>query len=128
MSASAGVGILQRKALAVTPDRVSLRTPPTVLPRAPPPPQEVWSQFGQVCDALEYLHERHILHRDLKPDNILVSADGELKLADFGAARVLAHAAKANTHVGTPLYLSPEICNDMPYACAAAHESDRFGP
>jgi eukaryotic-like serine/threonine-protein kinase len=62
----------------------------------------------QVCDALEYAHSRQILHRDLRPANILVSRNGVLKVGDFGIATLLEKTQHAKTIIGTPPYMSPE--------------------
>ncbi len=61
----------------------------------------------QICNALGYAHSRGVVHRDVKPDNILCLADGSVKLADFGIAR-LATATATHTAIGTPRYMSPE--------------------
>lgn len=74
--------------------------------------------FTQVCLALKHMHDRHVLHRDLKTQNIFVSGPrpGTMKLGDFGIARVLQHTQDcAKTAIGTPYYLSPEICQEKPY-------------
>jgi len=64
----------------------------------------------QITIALEYMHKRHVMHRDVKPENVLVADDGQLKLADFGWA---VHAPCPHniryTFCGTPEYLSPEM-------------------
>ena len=60
--------------------------------------------------ALEYLHSNNIVYRDLKPENVLIAADGHIKIADFGFALQLnGPDGRAFTKVGTPHYLAPEI-------------------
>ncbi len=64
------------------------------------------------CTGLEYAHGHGVLHRDVKPQNLLVSADGVLKVADFGIAKLLAGSPSAATQtgmvLGTPAYIAPE--------------------
>ncbi|KAL1499618.1 hypothetical protein AB1Y20_011817 [Prymnesium parvum] len=70
----------------------------------------------QLLLALRYAHERKVLHRDLKPQNIFLTADGTLRLGDFGISRVLSSSMSVvSTCVGTPLYLSPEVLHGQPY-------------
>ncbi len=67
--------------------------------------------FLRVCDIVSYVHEQGILHRNLKPENILVTQDGQPKLIDFGLARLVIGAPKLTTRgniVGNLTYLSPE--------------------
>jgi NIMA (never in mitosis gene a)-related kinase len=72
--------------------------------------------FVQLCFAVKYIHDRKILHRDLKLSNIFLSSNGDIKLGDFGIAKVLDQSDEfAKTVVGTPYYLSPEICLRRPY-------------
>ena len=59
--------------------------------------------------SLEYLHTHGIVYRDIKPENILIDADGYLRLVDFGMAKVLQGDEKAKSFCGTPEYLAPEI-------------------
>lgn len=77
------------------------------------PESEALPLAGQICDALQYLHERGILHRDLKPENVMLCSDGTLRLMDFGIAR--APNAKRLTFLGfapgTPHYMAPERVN-----------------
>ncbi len=69
---------------------------------------------GAVADALQYAHDSRVLHRDVKPANIWLSADGRVLLADFGIARAMgfeeaeSRITQAGTIVGTPVYMSPE--------------------
>ena len=66
--------------------------------------------------ALQYLHIRKILHRDLKCQNILISKSGALKIGDFGVSKILANSLmKAKTVIGSPFYLSPEVCQSQEY-------------
>ncbi len=63
----------------------------------------------QVLDALEYSHQRGVVHRDIKPANIMVTADGNIKIADFGIAKMdSSHLTQAGMVLGTPTYMSPE--------------------
>ncbi len=83
----------------------------------PFPEQQIVLWFQQLASALDYLHQRKILHRDIKTGNIFVTADPSiLKLGDFGVAKVLEKTGQmALTCVGTPGYLSPEICGRRQY-------------
>jgi NIMA (never in mitosis gene a)-related kinase len=83
---------------------------------------EYWSQdqvlnwFTQICLAIKHVHDRKILHRDIKSQNVFVTKDGKMKMGDFGIARVLnSTKSKAKTVMGTPYYLSPEIIKAEPY-------------
>lgn len=74
----------------------------------------------QAILALKYLHDQHILHRDLKPANFFLAKGSILKMGDFGIAKALACTiAVAKTQIGTPYYLSPELCQEKPYAWPA---------
>ncbi len=77
---------------------------------------QVLDWFVQIASALRFIHARRILHRDLKTQNVFLDREWQVKLGDFGIAKVLrSTTAKANTVVGTPYYLSPELCEDKPY-------------
>ena len=75
--------------------------------------------FVEVCDAVQYAHRQLVVHRDLKPGNILVTAEGRPKLLDFGVAKILDDSAPEAglTHTGlwaTPAYASPEQMRQGP--------------
>jgi outer membrane protein assembly factor BamB len=64
--------------------------------------------FSQAAQALSCAHGRGVVHRDLKPDNLLLSDEGALKVADFGLARILKPTEEARTRAGTFQYMAPE--------------------
>ena len=77
---------------------------------------QILDWFTQICLAMKHVHDRKILHRDLKNQNIFLTKDNTIKLGDFGIARILSNTReKAKTMVGTPYYLSPEIIENKPY-------------
>jgi NIMA (never in mitosis gene a)-related kinase len=76
----------------------------------------VLNWFTQILLSIKHIHDRKILHRDLKSQNIFLTSRNIVKLGDFGIARVLSHTrSNAKTVVGTPYYLSPEIIENKPY-------------
>ncbi|XP_032874184.1 serine/threonine-protein kinase Nek1 isoform X3 [Amblyraja radiata] len=80
------------------------------------PEEKILDWFVQICLALKHVHDRKILHRDIKSQNIFLTKDGTVQLGDFGIARVLNSTVElARTCIGTPYYLSPEICENKPY-------------
>ncbi|XP_038057120.1 serine/threonine-protein kinase Nek1-like isoform X2 [Patiria miniata] len=80
------------------------------------PEDQVLDWFVQICLAIKHVHDRKILHRDIKSQNIFLTKKGIVKLGDFGIARVLNSTVElARTCIGTPYYLSPEICENKPY-------------
>jgi eukaryotic-like serine/threonine-protein kinase len=78
------------------------------------PPPQVFAVMHGILQALDYAHRHQIVHRDMKPENVLISDEGQVKVADFGIARLLddtgigGTATKTGTTVGTPQYMSPE--------------------
>jgi len=77
---------------------------------------EILDIFIQMALAIKYIHDRKVLHRDLKSQNIFLTKQGKVKLGDFGIARVLDNTMQlCKTQIGTPYYLSPEICEGKQY-------------
>ncbi|XP_016327779.1 serine/threonine-protein kinase 36 [Sinocyclocheilus anshuiensis] len=80
------------------------------------PENQVSEIACQLVSALYYLHSHRILHRDMKPQNILLGKGGVVKLCDFGFARAMSVSTLVLTSIkGTPLYMSPELVEEKPY-------------
>ena len=81
------------------------------------PENLILDYFTQICLALKHIHDKKIIHRDLKSQNIFLTKKGFVKLGDFGVAKNLQNTwKKASTIIGTPYYLSPEIVMSKPYS------------
>jgi len=77
---------------------------------------QILDWFTQICLGLKHVHDRKILHRDLKSQNIFLTKTNLVKLGDFGIAKVLSGTQElAMTVIGTPYYLSPELIDGKPY-------------
>ena len=75
----------------------------------------IWKLFIKICIGLGYLHKKKVLHRDLKSLNIFLTKGLDVKIGDLGVAKSLTQSGFAKTFIGTPYYLSPEICEEKPY-------------
>eukprot|EP01031_Cornospumella_fuschlensis_P037549 gene37549-45607_t len=80
-------------------------------------PEKTVQQIAkQLIKALHYLHSNRIIHRDMKPQNVLIGSNGKIKLCDFGFARAMSNNTIVLTSIkGTPLYMSPELVKEQPY-------------
>jgi fused-like protein len=80
-------------------------------------PEKTVQQIAkQLVRALHYLHSNRIIHRDMKPQNVLIGSNGRIKLCDFGFARAMSNNTIVLTSIkGTPLYMSPELVKEQPY-------------
>jgi fused-like protein len=80
------------------------------------PEEEVRVVAKQLVRALQYLHSNRIIHRDMKPQNILIGRNSTVKLCDFGFARSMSCNTMVLTSIkGTPLYMAPEMVQELPY-------------
>ncbi|XP_047483303.1 serine/threonine-protein kinase Nek8-like [Penaeus chinensis] len=78
--------------------------------------REILIIFHQIAAAIRYMHEHHILHRDLKTANIFLTKAGVVKVGDFGISKMLSTKTNhAHTVLGTPYYISPEMCEGKQY-------------
>lgn len=78
------------------------------------PEPEIWKMAFELSTAIQYLHSKNIIHRDIKTLNILITKDHTIKLADLGASKIVS-APMQVTRIGTPLYLAPELVKHKPY-------------
>ena len=77
---------------------------------------EILQYFYEILQGLYYLHKNRVIHRDLKTLNIFLTENNHIKIGDFGVSKKLINNnIYAYTFVGTPYYLSPEICQNKPY-------------
>ncbi len=88
------------------------------------PPSQAVTIAALVADALAHAHEQHVVHRDIKPGNIMVLGDGRVKLMDFGIARLQQPSVRTQTGVllGSPQYMAPEQLVGRPFD----HRADIF--
>ena len=73
----------------------------------------------QVGQGIAAAHEQHIIHRDIKPQNMIISRDGKVKVADFGIARAVSSQTMNATAVGSVHYISPEQAREATATSAA---------
>ncbi len=92
----------------------------TVLESGPIPWRESLEMLAQIGEALAYIHENRVLHRDLSPANVFI-VDGDIKVADFGLARVdgATLLTMPDVVLGTPPVLAPELLEGKDYSCAS---------
>ena len=69
----------------------------------------------QIGEGISYLHSFGIIHRDIKPDNILITNKNEIKIIDFGLSKIIGNTEKTNEGYGTLHYAAPEILLRIPY-------------
>jgi len=90
---------------------------------------EIVELYNQMLDSLIYIHQKNIIHRDLKPSNFMITAEGGIKLLDFGISKSAEKnnneytGTSANSQMGTPMYMSPEQIND---SSSVTNQSDIY--
>ncbi|XP_026165242.1 serine/threonine-protein kinase MARK1 isoform X3 [Mastacembelus armatus] len=77
--------------------------------------KEARSKFRQIVSAVQYCHQRRIVHRDLKAENLLLDADMNIKIADFGFSNEFTLGSKLDTFCGSPPYAAPELFQGKKY-------------
>ena len=77
--------------------------------------KEILELFIKITIGLGEIHKMNILHRDLKSSNVFLKNYNEIRVGDLGVAKALDNTLFAKTQIGTPYYISPEICEDRPY-------------
>uniref|UniRef100_A0A8C6LSX4 MAP/microtubule affinity-regulating kinase 3 n=1 Tax=Nothobranchius furzeri TaxID=105023 RepID=A0A8C6LSX4_NOTFU len=77
--------------------------------------KEARAKFRQIVSAVQYCHQKHIVHRDLKAENLLLDADMNIKIADFGFSNEFTLANKLDTFCGSPPYAAPELFQGKKY-------------
>ena len=98
--------------------KMELLTPLMKALPAPDAERQIAKLGRDLCQALVLCRSRNIIHRDIKPQNIFVSPDGNYKLGDFGIAKTV-EKTSGGTKIGTYNYMAPEVYNNKPYGHAA---------
>ena len=77
-------------------------------------------EAGMRMQGIDYMHSMGMTHGDIKPDNLLLGADGQVRLCDLGSAQRCGTDDMMIRTVGTPAFFSPEMCDGRPYSARAA--------
>ncbi len=77
--------------------------------------EEIKTIFMQICEGLNYCHQKNIVHRDIKLENILLDEKNNVKIIDFGFSVIIEPDKKLNIFCGTPSYMAPEIAGKVLY-------------
>ncbi|GIQ88420.1 hypothetical protein KIPB_010666, partial [Kipferlia bialata] len=75
----------------------------------------IWALFIQLLQGMAHIHSNRVIHRDIKPLNLFLDKDNRIKIGDLGVAKLLEEESFAQTLVGSPYYLAPELCRNAKY-------------
>jgi NIMA (never in mitosis gene a)-related kinase len=88
--------------------------------------KEILEFLIQICDGLNYLHNKKIIHRDIKSQNIFIKRNGCLRIGDFGLAKKIKNRNTLMTKVGTDSYMAPEVIQGETYGKAVFNNKKRL--
>eukprot|EP00775_Hariotina_reticulata_P014593 gene14593-14724_t len=83
--------------------------------KLPLPECTIWQILLQLCQGMQAIHETCVIHRDLKPANIFMCPENVVKVGDLGVAKALTKAHYAQTTIGTPVFMAPEVWRGLRY-------------
>ena len=77
--------------------------------------EQISEMIAEIAEALDYAHRKGIIHRDVKPANVIITTDGKVKITDFGIAKIASsNLTTTGQFLGTPNYMSPEQVSGAP--------------
>jgi NIMA (never in mitosis gene a)-related kinase len=79
------------------------------------PELEIWTIFSGLANGVKYLHEKNVVHRDIKSANCFLDAEGRVKIGDLNISKLMKEGEMLRTQIGTPYYMPPEVWKNRPY-------------